>query len=41
MIAGIVVGICGVVGWHGFIYHFVSQLAVSGQPGMLDGAQAE
>ncbi|KXZ51809.1 hypothetical protein GPECTOR_11g250 [Gonium pectorale] len=27
VISGIVIGICGVVGWHGFIYHFVSQLA--------------
>ncbi|KAG2447643.1 hypothetical protein HYH02_007561 [Chlamydomonas schloesseri] len=30
VIAGIVVGICGVVGWHGFIYHFLSQLACAG-----------
>ncbi|GLC34106.1 ER membrane complex subunit 6 [Pleodorina starrii] len=27
VVSGIVVGICGVVGWHGFIYHFVAQLA--------------
>ncbi|KAG2491119.1 hypothetical protein HYH03_010563 [Edaphochlamys debaryana] len=27
IISGIVVGICGVVGWHGFVYHFVAQLA--------------
>ncbi|PNH04752.1 ER membrane protein complex subunit 6 [Tetrabaena socialis] len=27
VLAGIVVGICGVVGWHGFIYHFLAQMA--------------
>ncbi|GIL45164.1 hypothetical protein Vafri_2490 [Volvox africanus] len=27
VVAGIVVGICGVVGWHGFIYHFLAQLS--------------
>lgn len=30
VVAGIAVGICGVVGWHGFIYHFLAQIAVAG-----------
>lgn len=29
VLMGITVGILGVTGWHGFIYHFASQLLVS------------